>query len=137
MIIKFHEFTNIFIFLQFRNFITNHWIAPSQHIFFCNRILKWKKWKEILHPFLETFEEAYLSKHIMIKIINTISSSISWWSAKKRFKNRMLKNYQKLEFNLGHLGTGGKLYFHEYLQKKSKNSNPSRFKHFLCFPPPL
>ena len=23
-----------------------------------------------------------------------------------------------MEFNLGHVGTGGKLYFHEYLQKK-------------------
>ena len=52
----------------------------------------------------------------------------------KFFNVRISKNCQKLEFNLGHLGTGGKLYFHEYLQKKS---NPSRFKHFLCFPPPL
>ena len=36
----------------------------------------------------------------------------------------MLKNYQKLEFNLGHLGTGGKLYFIEHLQKKIQKIKP-------------
>ena len=38
----------------------------------------------------------------------------------KFFNVRISKNCQKLEFNLGHLGTGGKLYFHEYLQKKNR-----------------
>ena len=50
--------------------------------------------------------------------------------------NRMLKNYQKLEFNLGHLGTGGKLYFHEYLQKKIKKFKPLAIQAFFVFPTP-
>ena len=48
----------------------------------------------------------------------------------------MLKNYQKLEFNLGHLGTGGKLYFHEYLPKIiPKIQTPSNLSIFVL--PPL
>ena len=49
---------------------------------------------------------------------------------------RMLKNYQKLEFNLGHLGTGGKLYFQEYLQKNFKKFKPLAIQAFFVFPPP-
>ena len=45
---------------------------------------------------------------------------------------RMLKNYQKLEFNLGHLGTGGKLYFHEYLPKKIQKIQTPRDSSIFC-----
>ena len=51
----------------------------------------------------------------------------------KFFNVRISKNCQKLEFNLGHLGTGGKLYFHEYLQKKIK---PLAIQAFFVFPTP-
>ena len=44
----------------------------------------------------------------------------------------MLKNYQKLEFNLGHLGTGGKLYFHEYLPKKIQKIQTPRDSSIFC-----
>ena len=133
---------NLQIFSFSYNFVISSLIIGLLHLsifFFVTEFWNERNEKKFYTPFWKPLRKhIYLNIDIMIEIINTISSSISWWSAKKRFKNRMLKNYQKLEFNLGHLGTGGKLYFHEYLQKKnSKNSNPLRFKHFLCFPPPL
>ena len=51
--------------------------------------------------------------------------------------NRMHKNFKECEFILGHLVTGGKLYFHEHLQNKSsKNSNPFAIQAFFVFPIP-
>ena len=50
----------------------------------------------------------------------------------------MHKNFKECEFILGHLVTGGKLYFHEHLQNKSsKNSIPTEMGKKVLQPPPL
>ena len=48
----------------------------------------------------------------------------------------MLKNSQKCEFNLGQLGTGGKLHFHEYFRKKIKKFKPLLIQAYFVFPNP-
>ena len=105
-------------------------------IFFSKYSLKYNlppvpKWPKLNSNFWASYPTATLYCVVLCGTLSVPLSQIlfhekntplifKWRVYHKSPQTGMLKNCQKLEFNLGHLGTGGKLYFHEYLQKKNK-----------------